>query len=269
VENSASNLHSYAHPFFAGPPAGRDVPPELAGRAELADAHSTTPVDLQLVWKSLVSGALRISTCFFSTTRCGIVMTEPAATGAVLSGRRREILERILCGTGQYCVALELHVAPSTVALNARLALEGLGVAGRPSRAHPLLMRAAAAARERQSSSASLSFIPDADCRQLRVIGIPRPDDVLARTGAMPAAELEVIRHLVEGRSYAEIAALRGTAERTIANQIATAFKRMNVSGRNELIPRLFELERRLLADGTRLNGHAGRSFSPPPLELV
>jgi DNA-binding CsgD family transcriptional regulator len=56
----------------------------------------------------------------------------------------------------------------------------------------------------------------------------------------LPAAELAVIRQLVEGHSYAEIAAERGTSTRTIANQITAVFRRLRVSGRNELVQRLF-----------------------------
>ncbi|HEY0468663.1 MAG TPA: helix-turn-helix transcriptional regulator [Polyangiaceae bacterium] len=89
----------------------------------------------------------------------------------------------------------------------------------------------------------------DARGRQLRAIDMPRPEQWLVETRGLPNAELEVIRGLVEGRSYAEIAALRGTSQRTIANQIAAAFKRLKVSGRNELIPRLFELEQRPASD--------------------
>jgi DNA-binding NarL/FixJ family response regulator len=50
-----------------------------------------------------------------------------------------------------------------------------------------------------------------------------------------------VIRELVEGRSYEEIAARRGTSQRTIANQIVAVFRRKAVSGRNDLVHRLFE----------------------------
>jgi DNA-binding CsgD family transcriptional regulator len=45
---------------------------------------------------------------------------------------------------------------------------------------------------------------------------------------------------LVEGASYGEIARRRGTSTRTIANQITAVFRRMRVSGRSELLLRLF-----------------------------
>ena len=45
---------------------------------------------------------------------------------------------------------------------------------------------------------------------------------------------------LVEGLCYDEIARRRGTSTRTIANQISAVFRRMRVSGRNDLVQRLF-----------------------------
>jgi DNA-binding NarL/FixJ family response regulator len=122
------------------------------------------------------------------------------------------------------------------VALNSKLGLENLGVAGKPSRVHPLLMLAARAASGPSVAVASCASFAIAD-RPLRVVGSRRPDAHLA--GLLPAAELAVIRRLVEGSSYAEIAAARGTATRTIANQITAVFRRLRVSGRNELLHRL------------------------------
>jgi hypothetical protein len=45
----------------------------------------------------------------------------------------------------------------------------------------------------------------------------------------LPRAEASVLQYLVEGRSHAEIATLRGTSVRTIANQLASIFLRTTV----------------------------------------
>jgi DNA-binding CsgD family transcriptional regulator len=76
----------------------------------------------------------------------------------------------------------------------------------------------------------------------------------------VPAAELEVISTLIEGCCYAEMAKRRGTSERTIANQIAAVFKRLNVSGHSDLIHRLFEL------DG--IASRPATATTPPPVPL-
>ncbi len=133
-----------------------------------------------------------------------------------------------------------MQLAPSTVALNARQGLEAMGVGCRPSHVHPLLMLTAKAGCERTLASASLSFV-SSPFGEVQVIGIPRPGRRLV--GTLPTAELEVLSMLVEGYCHAQIARRRSTAERTVANQIAAVFKRLNVSGRSELIQRLFVLD--------------------------
>jgi hypothetical protein len=44
------------------------------------------------------------------------------------------------------------------------------------------------------------------------------------------------VRGLLEGRNYLEIAKKRGTSTRTVANQLAAAFRRLGVSGRASLL---------------------------------
>ncbi|HEY6080882.1 MAG TPA: helix-turn-helix transcriptional regulator, partial [Polyangiaceae bacterium] len=134
--------------------------------------------------------------------------------------------------------AIDLGLAPSTIALNSRLALQSIGLACRPSRAHPLLMLAASPPGEPALAVARCANFSSPEQPNLLVIGTPRPDRHLGLL--LPSAELAVIRSLVEGLSYEEIAHQRGTSTRTIANQITAVFRRLRVSGRNELVQRLF-----------------------------
>ncbi len=225
--------------------------------AIIADQQSASEIDLSLTWRELTQGLSVVVGSFFTSTRCGLVLAPTSCpSDPPLAGRRLEILESVLCGLSQNHVALDLGVAPSTIASHARLALEGMGVFGRPSLVHPLLMLAATATRQRSLAAGSLSFVTSGSS-DLQVIGIPRPDRRLV--GVLPSAELEVIRCLVEGCCYAEIAQRRGTAERTIANQITAVFRRLQVSGRSELLQRLFELE------GTSRPAPRTDSTPPPP----
>jgi DNA-binding NarL/FixJ family response regulator len=155
--------------------------------------------------------------------------------------RRRQILEAVLRGQGQKNVATGLRLAASTIALNSRLALRHIGVAAKPSRVHPLLMLSAVAAGESSSTTAAAISFVNLHGEQLRVVAMPRPDRRLAEI--LPPAELAAVQSLIEGRSYAEIARARGTSTRTIANQITAVFRRMGVSGRSELLQRLFYSE--------------------------
>jgi DNA-binding CsgD family transcriptional regulator len=51
-------------------------------------------------------------------------------------------------------------------------------------------------------------------------------------------AESEVIVHVLAGRTNAEIAAARGTSTRTVANQVASLFRKLGVASRLELVVR-------------------------------
>lgn len=216
---------------------------DLRRLAVIADATSDMEVNLALLWREMVNGLCRVVDDFFTDDRCYLVLKPTMDVGvARLDGRRLDILRGVLCGQGQKNIAIDLALAPSTVALNARLALEELGLRCKPSRVHPLLMLAAKSGSQPGSTqTGTLSFV-DEGPEQLRVVSVPRPDRRLFRV--LPPAELAVIRLLVEGKRYDEIAALRGTSTRTIANQITAVFRRMRASGRNELLLRLFFAER-------------------------
>lgn len=206
--------------------------------AVTADMTATTELPLAMLWRELTRGVSVVVDGFFHGERCYLLVGKRAAPLAALHGRRLEILEAVLNGERQKNIALDRDLAPSTVALNSRLGLEALGVSHRPSRAHPLLMLAARAASLQLPGGAKCSTLVTDQGRELRVLSIPRPD--LALEAVLPAAELSVIRSLVEGACYREIARARGTSTRTIANQISAVFRRLRVSGRNELVQRLF-----------------------------
>jgi DNA-binding NarL/FixJ family response regulator len=64
-----------------------------------------------------------------------------------------------------------------------------------------------------------------------------RPERKFAH--AFSRAEFAVVQRLLEGDSYASIASWRQTSTRTVANQVASVFRRLGVSGRPELAQRL------------------------------
>jgi DNA-binding CsgD family transcriptional regulator len=70
------------------------------------------------------------------------------------------------------------------------------------------------------------------------------PKRALAIPEQLSAAEREVAELMLSGLSNAEIAAFRGTALRTVANQVAVIFDKVGVGSRGELVARL-------IADGT------------------
>jgi len=204
-----------------------------------ADASAMTEVSLSLLWCALKGGTSSVVDGFFSEDRCYVVLSPKADESGTPGphGGRLEILEAVLSGVRQKNLAIDLAIAPSTVAMNCRLALASLGVNGIPSRAHPLLMMAARAQNDPGVALGKCATFIGRDARELRVIGAPRPDGCLS--ALLPSAELAVIRSVVEGLSHQEIALRRGTSTRTIANQINSVFRRLRVSSRNELVQRL------------------------------
>jgi DNA-binding CsgD family transcriptional regulator len=210
--------------------------------ADTFEFRQAQRVDLAQVWDSLIHGREVVDDCFFTETRCGLVLGPPlraeATVGFGLVGRERLVVESMLRGVCQNTIAIDLSVAPSTVALRAKRGLGQLGVCTSPSRAHPLLMLAARAARRPPLpcfvAEESRSDPP------WRAIVMPRPE--LCLKHGLSRAQFEAVALLVEGRTYADIAERRGTAPRTTANQLATAFRALQVSGRSQLSHRLFVL---------------------------
>lgn len=238
--------------------------------AEAADAESLSEVRLALVWLELARGISSIVDGFFKGDRCYLILRTRIADAAhPIEGRRLEILEQVLAGSRQKNIAIDLQLAPSTVALNSKLALESLGAVGKPSRAHPLLMLLVRACKETESWKARVATFMVQDDSELRVIAVPRPDHHLNKS--LPNAELAVIRSLIEGHSYREIADERGTSTRTIANQISAVFRRLRVSGRNELVQRLFRDTTAASDPGnpTAPSGPNGPERPHPPSTLV
>jgi DNA-binding NarL/FixJ family response regulator len=224
-------------------PSNADIRHASRQAAIAADDASTYELNIKVVWRELARGALCVADGFFTDERCYLLLT-PNPEGAALTpieGRRLEILAAVLSGLRQKNIAIDLALAPSTIALNSRLALQSLGVNTKPSRAHPLLMLAARAATDCAPVLARHASFLGRGGLELQVLSLPRPDRRLGRI--LPAAEREVIGSLVEGMTYDQIARQRGTSTRTIANQISTVFRRLRLSGRNELVQRLFSDE--------------------------
>lgn len=69
------------------------------------------------------------------------------------------------------------------------------------------------------------------------VVSTELPD--LATLEELTPAERDVVAAVLRGRNNAEIAAERGCAYRTVANQLASVYRKLGVSSRHELLARL------------------------------
>ncbi len=203
-------------------------------------ADSGQSSDLSVLWHQLAAGELAILSSFCSEERCYVCLargSRPARGRRFLTKRNIEVLRRILLGDPQKAVALDLDLAASTVSLIASRCLQAVGVQSCIAKV-PLLMVAAAHA----GSGAAASF----DARQTEISGahgsllavsFRRPDARLDRL--LSSSRCEVARLRVEGFTHREIAVLRGTSPRTVANQLSATFRQLSVSGRIELLRRL------------------------------
>ena len=206
-----------------------------------ADTTSATQFDLAKLWLDACAGRLSVVDTFFSAERCyAIARRLPAgARQRPLSAHRTQILERILLGNRAKVVALELALSPSTIAGALTHCLSYLGFAESPDRLPLLLVMAARAARTGAHFAARMSPL-ESQLGEVEVVSVARP--VLKLADLLSGAELEVTVRVVEGLNHEAIARARGTSKRTIANQIAAAYRKLGVSGRAELINQVMQL---------------------------
>jgi DNA-binding NarL/FixJ family response regulator len=209
---------------------------ELAISAE-CDASGVVP--LAELWCELCEGTARIHEAFFDNARCYFVLETRIAEEkrTPLSSRRRHLLESLLCGEYPKALAARLRVSASTISTVGKLALQQLGLQSNLAHFHPLLAMSAQAQRDKSNNLVGRFSDFTHMGRRFRVIGVARPDRGLAVV--LPPAQYAVVRGLVEGKNYLEIAKGRGTSTRTVANQVAAAFRRLGVSGRNSLLSRI------------------------------
>jgi DNA-binding NarL/FixJ family response regulator len=204
-----------------------------------ADRQADERMPLMALWQELRVGSARVRDAFFEAERCYLVLDWQieAALRAPLSPRRTEMLECFLCGEYPKALAARLEVSTSTISTIGKLALQQIGIDSSLARFHPLLAVSARAAREENHHVSGRFARLSYEGRELRVLGADRPDHGLSQL--LSPAQYEVVRGLVEGKNYLEIARGRGTSARTVANQLAAVFRRLGVSGRGSLLSQL------------------------------
>jgi DNA-binding CsgD family transcriptional regulator len=72
----------------------------------------------------------------------------------------------------------------------------------------------------------------ESDDGELAVLSFTLPGDGAIN---LSSAESDVARHILAGRSNSEIAAVRRCSARTVANQVASLFRKLGVRSRLEL----------------------------------
>lgn len=223
------------------------VDPERSARAafRLLAAERDTAVsqtfDLARLWLELCRGTWRFRDTFPTENRYIALIEEPAVRfPQPLKACKLGVLKRVLLGEAPKAVAFDLRMGLSSVAAAIQDCLLGMGIPGRLSQASVLLTMAACAAHQPESSPTQgrLSRV-EIDGEGYWVVSVARPD--LDFPVPLSHAEAAVLRELVAGRSHAQISNLRATSRRTVANQLATVFRKLGVSGRGAVVHRLIQ----------------------------
>lgn len=223
-------------------PPAIDTPDLLGNLLRAAEALADREPDgprLDTLWADLVSGRWRLLGHLGRPDGCYLVVAERTdASRRSLSPAEENVLRRAAEGAAGKEIALDSGQSLSTVATHLRRALWKLGL---PSRRH-LWMTRAFLRRDRADLSAASAGAPPIALgaymttftrrgERIAVIASPAP----RTTGGLTAAEREVTWLATSGSSNAEIAALRGVSPRTVANQLASAYRKLGPSPRREL----------------------------------
>jgi DNA-binding CsgD family transcriptional regulator len=218
---------------------------------------------LAVLWQSLLEGRLLVIDSYCAGGRC-YALLERRSDGQRLSGSGVEILERVFQGESQKSLAYDLGISVATAAAHSATVLRSMQRKQPDSKSAPhhlvsraplILVMAAMASRGLPLGDALL------DCEQQDgswLISVPLPGATFR--GRLSASEWEVVRLAIEGATYADIAGARTASPRTVANQLAAAFRKLRLSGRGMLRAQAI---REMALDTAATTG------APPPTPVV
>jgi len=203
------------------------------------DSKGSEPFQLGKLWQALSRGVWQFRDVCATNERY-IALLEAPADPRPLNQRKLRIFEQILLGTPPKVVAIDSGISLSSVTAATQDSLHAMGLPNRALHASVILTMAARALHQPESApQLGRSTHWEVEGQSFLVVSAERPD--LHFPVALSLAEAEVLRHLLEGASYAEISGARAVSRRTVANQLATAFRKLGVSGRRATIGRLIQ----------------------------
>jgi DNA-binding NarL/FixJ family response regulator len=212
--------------------------PQPANEARLSDsrrasrlASETKSPDTVLaeIWKALARGGLRIEDYFHDHDRYGlrlVAATEPSG----FTVRERTLVKRYFDAGAQKIIGLEDGVSAASVSTRLRHALAHIGLSCAPSRMPLLLSLAAFAAAGNPMPGVEQESADGVH----RIVTLHSPRLWLAERLSQSETEVALLR--IQGSTQSAIAAARGRAAQTVANQIASVYRRLGVSDRCELV---------------------------------
>jgi DNA-binding CsgD family transcriptional regulator len=212
---------------------------ELLGETVLP-GDARRPIELSTVWASLLAGKMAVIWTFQTDTRLYLI-SRPVSVGAKarpLSDKEQRVLIGWLSSGAEKRVAYEIGISQSSVTATLKRSLEKIGIKGTPKQIPAIVVLTALAAPGDQAATAATVTLGGQDHL---LISAERSDRNL--TSALTAAERDIVRLILDGCSNESIASARGSAPRTIANQLGCVFRKLGVSGRIELLVCLARLQ--------------------------
>ena len=187
-------------------------------------------IDLAALWRGLVGGHFYLSNSYYREGRCYTILKRSQREPKQPSPIAVLVLERVLAGESQKLLAYELGLASPTIAAYCSEIMHELGHERLSSRAPIVVVMAALAGRGVRLPGARLEeTLADGSW----VISVETPGRRYAEL--LSPGEWDVARSTIEGKTHAQIAEARGTSRRTIANQLASVFSKLQTYGRSEL----------------------------------
>jgi DNA-binding NarL/FixJ family response regulator len=225
-DSRSTGLELLCSGSLSGASWAASLPTREAGAAALPEPltpelHGHTGLDALLRGSLRIEGFARDSTGF----RVQLVVAGQRHRVELLA-RELRIFESLLRGRSQKQIGLEFDVSAATVSGSLRRVVRKLGA----SRWEQLVATACALAHDAPLLDRQFVAVGGSPGLEIRATLHPRALSLL--TGA----ERDVAVHVLEGCSNAQIAQLRRTSVRTIANQMASITHKLEVRGRLELI---------------------------------
>jgi DNA-binding NarL/FixJ family response regulator len=194
-------------------------------------------LDAGALWESVRTREELVTASFCTETECHLELTRNPMP-SLLDERSSNAVDLLLRGESQKFIAFEMARSPSTIALRLRRALESMGLRGGPRTIPAAVINIAQAAWGTVPELVG-RIVPVTGKPNRRLISIRRPNPRTFQR--LSPAEVEVVDLLIEGKTREQIAQLRRTAKRTLANQLAEVYKKLQVTGRIPLLIRTIE----------------------------
>lgn len=225
---------SSSHAILREVPPRESRPGPIARRRLRFEGPAPDSLELAELWEDLVRGRLFLAdACYAGDRAFATLALAPRTSTSPIDRADGDLLARALLGERPKTLAWEIGVVPSRIATRCTNALLALGRERQLPHVSLLLVAAAHAARGLSLPPARVEGVPNASGASQWVVSIDNPARSLEPH--LSPSEYTVARLAVEGKTYAAIAVERGTSERTVANQLASTFRKLHVSGRCEL----------------------------------